>query len=46
MEAAVAELYATPEEHLELRSTVRRIARERVAPRTSEIQRLVIVRSL
>ena len=46
MKAAVAELYTIPEEHLELRCTVRRIARERVAPRTSEIQRLVIARSL
>ena len=46
MEAAVAELYATPEEHLELRCTVRRIARERLASGTSEIQRLGIVRSL
>jgi alkylation response protein AidB-like acyl-CoA dehydrogenase len=37
MEAAVAELYAIPEEHLEFRDAVRRIARERVAPRAAEI---------
>jgi alkylation response protein AidB-like acyl-CoA dehydrogenase len=37
MEAAVAELYAIPEEHLEFRDAIRRIARERVAPRAAEI---------
>jgi alkylation response protein AidB-like acyl-CoA dehydrogenase len=37
METAVAELYAIPEEHLEFRDTIRRIAHERVAPRAAEI---------
>ncbi len=37
MQAAVAELYAIPEEHLEFRDTIRLIARERVAPRAAEI---------
>jgi len=37
MEAAVAELYAIPDEHLEFRETIRRISRERVAPRAADI---------
>jgi alkylation response protein AidB-like acyl-CoA dehydrogenase len=37
MEAAVADVYAIPQEHLEFRDTIRRIARERVAPRAAEI---------
>ncbi len=37
MEAAVADLYAIPDEHLEFRDTIRRISRERVAPRAADI---------
>ncbi|MDQ6749141.1 MAG: acyl-CoA dehydrogenase family protein [Actinomycetota bacterium] len=37
MEAAVAELYAIPDEHLEFRDTIRRISQERVAPRAADI---------
>ena len=37
METAVADVYAIPQEHLEFRDTIRRIARERVAPRAAEI---------
>jgi alkylation response protein AidB-like acyl-CoA dehydrogenase len=35
--SALAELYTLPPEHLELRETIRRIARERIAPRAAEI---------
>jgi alkylation response protein AidB-like acyl-CoA dehydrogenase len=35
--SALAELYTLPQEHLELRETIRRIARERIAPRAAEI---------
>jgi alkylation response protein AidB-like acyl-CoA dehydrogenase len=35
--SALAELYTLPQEHLELRDTIRRIARERIAPRAAEI---------
>ncbi len=34
---ALADLYAVPQEHLDFRDTIRRIARERVAPRAAEI---------
>ena len=35
--SALAELYTIPEDHLEFRDTIRRIARERIAPRAAEI---------
>jgi len=35
--SALAALYAVPQEHLDLRDTIRRIAQERVAPRAAEI---------
>jgi alkylation response protein AidB-like acyl-CoA dehydrogenase len=35
--SALAELYAIPQEHLDFRDTIRRIARERIAPRAAEI---------
>jgi alkylation response protein AidB-like acyl-CoA dehydrogenase len=35
--SALAELYTLPQEHLELRETIRRMARERIAPRAAEI---------
>jgi alkylation response protein AidB-like acyl-CoA dehydrogenase len=34
---ALADLYAVPQEHLDFRDTIRRIARERVAPRAAAI---------
>jgi alkylation response protein AidB-like acyl-CoA dehydrogenase len=34
---ALAELYTIPQEHLDLRDTIRQIARERIAPRAAEI---------
>src|SRR5688500_1156505 len=34
---ALADLYAVPQEHLDFRDTIRRMARERVAPRAAEI---------
>jgi len=37
MNAPASELYAIPEEHVEFRDTIRRIARERVAPRAAAI---------
>ena len=37
MEAAVAELYSVPQEHLDFRDTIRQMAQERVAPRAAEI---------
>jgi alkylation response protein AidB-like acyl-CoA dehydrogenase len=35
--SALADIYAIPREHLDLRDTVRQIAREQVAPRAAEI---------
>jgi alkylation response protein AidB-like acyl-CoA dehydrogenase len=35
--SALVDLYALPQEHLELQETIRRIARERIAPRAAEI---------
>src|SRR5881275_732252 len=35
--SALAELYTIPQEHLDLRDTIRQIAEERVAPRAAEI---------
>jgi alkylation response protein AidB-like acyl-CoA dehydrogenase len=35
--SAVADLYAVPQEHRDLRDTIRQIARERIAPRAAEI---------
>ena len=35
--SALAELYTIPTEHTEFRDTIRRIARERIAPRAAEI---------
>jgi len=37
MEAALADVYAVPQEHLDFRDTIRQIAQERVAPRAAEI---------
>ena len=37
MEAALADVYALPQEHVDFRDTIRQIARERVAPRAAEI---------
>ena len=37
MEAALADVYAIPAEHVDFRDTIRQIARERVAPRAAEI---------
>src|SRR6266852_5372729 len=34
---ALADVYTIPQEHLDLRDTIRQIARERVAPRAAEI---------
>src|SRR5881275_3441629 len=34
---ALAELYTIPQEHLDFRETIRRIAHERIAPRAAEI---------
>ena len=34
---ALAELYTIPQDHLDFRDTIRRIAQERVAPRAAEI---------
>ena len=34
---AVADVYTIPQEHLDLRDTIRQIAQERVAPRAAEI---------
>src|SRR6201987_3436934 len=35
--SALAELYTIPQEHLDLRDTIRQIAEERIAPRAAEI---------
>jgi alkylation response protein AidB-like acyl-CoA dehydrogenase len=35
--SAIADLYSIPQEHLDLRDTIRQIARERIAPRAAEI---------
>src|SRR5437764_10420993 len=35
--SALAELYTIPQEHLDFRETIRRIAQERIAPRAAEI---------
>ncbi|HET9719906.1 MAG TPA: acyl-CoA dehydrogenase family protein [Solirubrobacteraceae bacterium] len=35
--SALAAIYAIPQEHLDFRDTIRRIARERIAPRAAEI---------
>src|SRR5438105_1866472 len=35
--SALAELYTIPRDHLDFRDTIRRIARERIAPRAAEI---------
>jgi alkylation response protein AidB-like acyl-CoA dehydrogenase len=35
--SALAELYTIPQEHLDFRHTIRRIAQERIAPRAAEI---------
>jgi alkylation response protein AidB-like acyl-CoA dehydrogenase len=35
--SALADIYSIPPEHLEFRDTIRRIARERIAPRAAEI---------
>jgi alkylation response protein AidB-like acyl-CoA dehydrogenase len=35
--SAIADLYTIPQEHLDFRDTIRRIARERIAPRAAEI---------
>jgi alkylation response protein AidB-like acyl-CoA dehydrogenase len=35
--SALADIYAIPQEHLDLRDTVRQIAREQIAPRAAEI---------
>jgi alkylation response protein AidB-like acyl-CoA dehydrogenase len=35
--SALAELYTIPQEHLDFRSTIRQVARERIAPRAAEI---------
>jgi alkylation response protein AidB-like acyl-CoA dehydrogenase len=35
--SALAELYTVPQDHLDFRDTIRRIARERIAPRAAEI---------
>jgi alkylation response protein AidB-like acyl-CoA dehydrogenase len=35
--SALAELYTIPQEHLDLRETIRQIAREQIAPRAAEI---------
>jgi alkylation response protein AidB-like acyl-CoA dehydrogenase len=37
MEAALADVYALPQEHLDFRDTIGQIVRERVAPRAAEI---------
>ncbi len=37
MEAALADVYAIPQEHVDFRDTIRQIAQERVAPRAAEI---------
>jgi alkylation response protein AidB-like acyl-CoA dehydrogenase len=37
MEAALADVYAIPQEHLDFRDTIRQITTERVAPRAAEI---------
>src|SRR5437870_3428880 len=37
MEQALADLYTLPQEHLDLRDTIRQIVQERVAPRAAEI---------
>jgi alkylation response protein AidB-like acyl-CoA dehydrogenase len=37
METALGDVYAIPQEHLDFRETIRRIAQERVAPRAAEI---------
>ncbi len=37
--SALADLYTVPPEHVELRDTIRQIARERIAPRAAEIDR-------
>jgi alkylation response protein AidB-like acyl-CoA dehydrogenase len=37
VEAAVADTYSIPREHLDFRDTIRQIAQERVAPRAAEI---------
>jgi alkylation response protein AidB-like acyl-CoA dehydrogenase len=37
MEAAVADTYSIPQEHIDFRDTIRQIAQERVAPRAAEI---------
>jgi alkylation response protein AidB-like acyl-CoA dehydrogenase len=39
MSATVASAYETPQELLDLRATIRQIARERIAPRAGEIDR-------
>ncbi len=39
IEATTSELYALPQEHLDLRETVRALARERIGPRAAEIDR-------
>ncbi|MGH2871642.1 MAG: acyl-CoA dehydrogenase family protein [Solirubrobacteraceae bacterium] len=38
--SALAELYTIPPEHLDLRDTIRSIARERIAPRAAQIDEL------
>src|SRR5246500_3209400 len=35
--SALADLYSIPQEHLDLRDTIRQIAQERIAPRAAEI---------
>src|SRR5246500_3184184 len=35
--SALADLYSIPQEHLDLRDTIRQIAKERIAPRAAEI---------
>ena len=35
--SAVAHIYTIPQEHLDLRDTVRSIAREQIAPRAADI---------
>ena len=37
MEAALADVYALPQEHVDFRDTIRQIVRERVAPRAADI---------
>jgi alkylation response protein AidB-like acyl-CoA dehydrogenase len=37
METTAPDVYAVPQEHLDLRDTIRQIVQERIAPRAAEI---------